>query len=98
MKSSSIILGCLAALDAERVRSGIGEKGIPIWNSISLKPELEVGSNFVRSITFLVSMLFWYWKSLSMTGLSWCCRLEERLVLCGRGIYELSRKNLANNE
>ena len=48
MKSSSITLGCLAVLDVDRVRSGIGEKGIPIWNSISLKPELEVGSNFCQ--------------------------------------------------
>jgi hypothetical protein len=35
-------------LDENRVTPGSYEKGIPIWNSISLKPELEVGSNFCQ--------------------------------------------------
>ena len=48
MKSSSIIPGCLVVLDENRVTPGSYEKGIPIWNSISLKPELEVGSNFCQ--------------------------------------------------
>jgi len=48
VKPSSITLGCLAVLDVDRVRSGIGKKGVPIWNSINLKPELEGGSNFCQ--------------------------------------------------
>ena len=50
MKSYILVLrsGCLAALDASNISVELGSKGIPIWNSVYLKAELSVGSEFCQ--------------------------------------------------